>query len=96
MNMIIRRPEHFEQNAIDSAALEAAADETPQTFAAPEIDERTAELTTWDEPTAAAGKAAPKIGPDDETPPVERLIAQGLAEAERDRRIAAEDPDFEP
>ena len=38
----------------------------------------------------------PTVKPEDETSIAEQLINEGTDEADRERRIAAEDPDFEP
>ena len=39
---------------------------------------------------------SPAVKPEDEISAVERLVEEGMDEADRDRRIAAVDPDFEP
>lgn len=82
---------------IDPAEISAAAaDETPADLTPPEIDARTRNLTAWDEPPATTGTAAPKVVPEDEAAVAEKLVYEGTDEAERDRRLAASDPDFEP
>jgi len=63
---------------------------------APEVDERTLELTAWDEPPESTGTSAPKTPMEDEISPAEQLIEEGLEEADREKRIAASDPDYEP
>lgn len=76
--------------------LAEATDETPTDVTAPELDARTRELTEWDEPPTAHGKAAPKVLPDDDDDTVaSQLVYEGTDEAERERRIAAADPDSE-
>ena len=44
----------------------------------------------------ASGKAAPRVLPEDEASIAERLVYEGTDEADRERRIAAADPDFDP
>jgi hypothetical protein len=80
----------------DPHALENAADETPTEITAPELTEQTKRLVVWDEPPDAAGHGVPAVKPEDEISAVERLVQEGMDEADRDRRIAAADPDFEP
>jgi hypothetical protein len=80
----------------DPHALEDAADETPTKTTAPELSEQTKELVAWDEPPDAAGHEAPTVKPEDETSAVQELVEEGIDEADRDQRIAAADPDFEP
>lgn len=76
--------------------LDVAADETPTDVTAPELNAETKELVEWDTAPAAAGQVAPKVVPEDDTTIAEQLVYEGTDEAERDRRIAAADPDFEP
>jgi hypothetical protein len=76
--------------------LEVAADETPTDVTAPELNPETKGLVEWDTPPDATGHAAPKVAPEDETSIAEQLVYEGTDEADRDRRIAATDPDFEP
>jgi hypothetical protein len=78
----------------DPQMIEDAVNETPASDIPPEVDETTAELTSWDE--APAVPAAPTIEPEDEVTVAELLVEEGMEEADRDRRIAAADPDFEP
>jgi hypothetical protein len=61
-----------------------------------ELSEQTKELTAWDEPPSATGMAAPKVLPEDEVSITEQLVHEGTDEADRERRVAAADPDFEP
>ena len=72
------------------------ADETPTDVTAPELDDRTKDLTEWDDAPAAHGSAAPKVIEDDENSIGEKLVYEGTDEAERERRLADADPDFEP
>jgi len=76
---------------------EAASDESPTDLTAPELNDQTKDLTEWDEPPSSHGTAAPKIieGDDDDSAAA-KLVYEGTDEADRERRIAAADPDFEP
>lgn len=85
-----------EDDEFDPVEIQEAADETPTVVTPPELDAETKNLTTWDEAPGASGRAAPKILPEDETTVAERLVYDGTDEADRERRIAAADPDFEP
>jgi hypothetical protein len=85
-----------EERSVDPEALETASDETARTERAPELTPETEELTEWDDPVGASGAAAPKVLVDDEAGESERLVEEGVEEAERDRRMAAADPDLEP
>ena len=84
----------------DPEEFDEAADETPTDTTAPELDPRTKKLTEWDEAPSSRGSATPRTGPDvedgDEDTISARLVYEGTDEAERERRIAAADPDFEP
>jgi hypothetical protein len=76
-----------------------AAEESLTEVTAPELDERTKKLTEWDDAPEAHGSAVPKVLPDeedDEDTVATKLVYEGTDEADRDRRLAAEDPDFEP
>jgi hypothetical protein len=90
------QPRPNEDDDIDPAEIEAAANETPTDVTPPELDPRTENLTAWDEAPASAGTAAPRVVPEDETSIAEQLVYEGTDEADRDRRLAAADPDFEP
>jgi hypothetical protein len=81
----------FDPREIESAEFPGPNDEI-----APEVDHRTVELTAWDEPPASTGRAAPKTHMEDEISPAEQLIEEGIDEADREQRLAASDPDFEP
>ena len=77
--------------------IAAASDETPiEDLTAPELNAETEGLVEWDTPPEATGHATPKVALEDETSAAEQLVEEGTDEAERDRRIAAADPDFEP
>ena len=77
-----------------------AADETPTDTTAPEVDARTEEITEWDDAPADHGTAAPKVAPggeeEDDDSIAAKLVYEGTDEADREQRIAAADPDFEP
>jgi hypothetical protein len=77
-------------------SLEDVIDEAPIESDVPEVSEQTKKLIAWDEPPDAAGHEVPPVEPEDETSVVEELVEQGMDEADRDRRIAAADPDLEP
>ena len=89
-----KRGNFADADETDPQIIEDAVNETSASDIPPEVDEQTAKLTSWDEAPAAA--AAPAIEPDDEVTVAELLVEEGMEEAERDRRIAAVDPDFEP
>jgi hypothetical protein len=80
----------------DPEEIEAASDETPTDVTAPELSPTTKDLIEWDEPPTASEAAAPKVLPEDEVPVGEELVYEGSDEADRERRMAAADPDFEP
>lgn len=89
--------EDLEQNAEEIA--DAAADESLTDVTPPEVDSRTEAITEWDEAPAAHGRAVPKVKPeddDDEDSIAAKLVYEGTDEADRERRIAAADPDYEP
>jgi hypothetical protein len=89
-------PKPNDDNDVDPAEIADAVDETPTDVTPPELDDRTKELTEWDAAPASSGGASPKLLPEDETSVVEQLVYEGTDEADRERRIAAADPDFEP
>ena len=91
-----KAPQASDGDDIDPEEIEAASDETPTDFTAPEADAETKDLTVWDEPIGSSGTAAPKVRPDDDVPVGERLVYEGTDEADREQRMAAADPDFEP
>jgi hypothetical protein len=76
---------------------EAATDETPTDVTAPELNAQTKDLTEWDEPPSARGTVAGKVEQDDDDETIaSKLVYEGTDEADRERRMAAADPDFEP
>lgn len=89
-------PQPNEEDEVDPEEILAAGDETPTDVTAPENSAQTKDLTAWDEPPAASGTAAPKVLPEDEVSIAEQLVYEGTDEADRERRMAAADPDFEP
>ena len=89
-------PQPDEDEDIDPEEIAAASDDTPTDVTAPELDKETKELVTWDEPPGASGHAAPKVLPEDYVSAAEQLVYEGTDEADRVRRLAAADPDFEP
>lgn len=89
-------PEPTSNESEDPAELEVAADETPAPKLAPELSEETEKLVAWDEPPESAGHRASTTKPEDETSIAADLVEKGIDAADRERRIAAADPDFEP
>jgi len=92
-------PHESEDDEINAEEIADAADETPTEMTAPELEAGTEELTEWDDAPSAHGTAAPKVTPDDEDDEdtiSAKLVYEGTDEADRERRLAAEDPDFEP
>jgi hypothetical protein len=85
-----------EEPGADPMELEAATDESTDEQGPAELLHTTEKLTEWDEPPTAKGTAAPTVGPDDEATLGQQLVKEGVEEADRDQRIAAADPDFEP
>lgn len=88
--------EEDEQESAEELA--EATDETPTATTAPELNAKTEELTEWDDAPASHGTAAPKVVPEenDDDTIASKLVYEGTDEAERERRMAAADPDFEP
>jgi len=83
----------------DPKGVEEAAEEITDLGVepAPEIAPRTENLTTWDEPAGSTGSATPKYTLDeDENQVGEELVQGGVESADRDSRLAASDPDYEP
>jgi|GEM_PF-1456221 len=95
-DMNSQAPQPNEEDDIDPEEIQSASDETPTDVTAPELNEQTKDLTAWDEPPAASGTVAPKVRPDDDVSIAEQLVYEGTDEADRDLRLAAADPDFEP
>lgn len=94
--MNTQNPSPNDDEDFEPEELDEAADETPTDTTAPELDPRTKKLTEWDEPPSSRGGPVPKTEIDDEDTTAQRLVYEGTDEAERERRIAAADPDFEP
>jgi hypothetical protein len=93
------KPTRDEDEKLDAEEIADVADETPTDVTPPEVDPRTKELTAWDDAPADHGSAAPKVGPaveDDEDTIAADLVYEGTDEADRELRLAAIDPDFEP
>lgn len=81
---------------VDIAELETASERNESIPDAPELAPGTAGLTEWDTPPTAAGSNVPDASAEDEASIGQQLAEQGVDEADRDQRIAAVDPDFEP
>jgi hypothetical protein len=79
--------------ANEEAVLASEELKTPEL--PPEVVPGTEELVAWDEHPNVDGSAAPKVTPEDENN-VEDLVLGGVDEADREQRIAATDPDYEP
>ncbi|CAN5519032.1 hypothetical protein BH09VER1_BH09VER1_51400 [soil metagenome] len=79
----------------DPDELDAAVNDRAPSSAAPEVDERTGNLTAWDEPPGAMGGSAPKVPPDDEATIGAELVDEGLDVADSEQRVASADPDTE-
>lgn len=94
--MSAKSPKPNDDDDISPEELDVATDETPTDVTAPELSAATKDLVEWDSPPESTGHAAPKVTPEDETSIAEELVYEGTDEADRDRRIAAADPDFEP
>ena len=72
-------------------------EETAEATDAPETSEETENLVKWDEPPGSTGRRAPEIIPEDEVSPGEASVREGMEEADREQRIAADDEaDMEP
>jgi hypothetical protein len=82
--------------AVDPREIEAVLDEEAPGEAAPETTTETQRIVEWDISPDSTGEAAEKSPPDDEATIAEQLVSSGLSEADRDQRLAAVDPDFEP
>lgn len=95
MSSLPKSPEPNDDEDRDDEEMIEAADETPTDVIAPETDEQTKDITTWDDPPTATGSAVPKVVPDDDASVGEELVYEGTDEAERERRMAAADPELE-
>ena len=93
-----KEPNTDEMDFDPTGVEEAAAEVTDiGVDPAPEIAPATENLTTWDEPPGSTGKATPKYPLDQEENQVgEDLVQGGVESADRDSRLAASDPDYEP
>jgi hypothetical protein len=91
-----QKSRHHEDDDFDPQELEVASDESAADDTPPEVDAKTKDLATWDEAPASSGGEVPAVPQDDEAKVPEDLVREGNELAERDRRIAAVDPDFEP
>lgn len=84
---------------VDPRDIEAAADEVtdPGVDPAPEESPELARVTQWDEAPSSTGTVTPKYSEDsDENQLGEELVQDGVEAADRDSRLAATDPDYEP
>lgn len=94
--MNLTPPDPEDDRDADPEEIETASERTPISPAPPEIPSKLEELTEWDTPVDAAGEKVPETGLEDETSAAEKLVEEGVDEADRDQRIASADPDFEP
>jgi len=78
----------------DPAEMIEASEDLNGVSTPPEVVPGVEELTEWDTPIGAAGESAPRVLPEDETPPAEILVQGGIEEADREQRMAAADPDL--
>lgn len=80
----------FTDADLSRAAAELAAASAPPP--APEAaDPSLAQVTAWDDPVGQAGHRIVRAQPEDEASIDERLVLDGLEEADHDIRTAAED-----
>jgi hypothetical protein len=89
------RQMHADPEVDPEEIMQAAAEPVGQVDTPPEVVTGTEDLTEWDTPPGASGKTAPETELEDEVSPSERLVNDGLEQADRDLRIAAADPDQE-
>ena len=97
-------PEDIEQRARELAKIEGRTEPNEvdlesaredlltigQRIEAPETaDSFTEDLTAWDESPHATGTHAERFHLEDETPPGELLVEEGIEEADHDRRVSA-------
>jgi hypothetical protein len=85
-----------DDDEFDPEEIEEASEERITPSNAPEVDSKTENLTEWDQPATDPSGAVPKVPLEDEAPAAEELVEEGMDEADREQRIAAVDPDFEP
>ena len=82
-------PDRDPEEMLDASENLKSGDTPPEIF--PGVEN----LTEWDTPVGAAGESAPRVMPEDEVPPAEILVKDGIEEADREQRIAAADPDLD-
>jgi hypothetical protein len=76
----------FNDADLARAAAELTGD-NPATGEAEAVDQ----VTPWDSPAGQAGRQIKPVPLEDETHTAERLIQEGIAEADHDTRVAAEE-----
>jgi hypothetical protein len=79
-----------EPNERDFAEAAEELRTTGSIMEAPEAGELE-NLTAWDTPLDASGHQSPEAGPDDESTLGEKLVEEGIEEADHDRRVSASD-----
>jgi len=81
------------RDAFTDADLARAAEELggsgPAALAPEVLTPEIAELTAWDDPVGQDGHHREKVPLEDENSVAERLVQDGLAEADHDRRVTA-------
>lgn len=83
----------------DPEEIESAAQEVTDIGVEPPPEEvpGTENLTTWDEAPASSGGVTKKYPEDKEENQLgQDLVQNGVESADRDSRLAAADPDYEP
>jgi hypothetical protein len=88
-----------DETDFDPEEVQAAAEEVTDLGVEPPPEQvpGTENVTTWDEAPASSGHATPKYPIDEEENQVgEELVQGGVESADRDQRLAAADPDYEP
>ena len=80
-----------EADARDFAQARQELTTTGSLPAAPEAGELE-DLTAWDTPLNAAGSQRSEQGPEDESNIAEKLVEEGIEEADHDRRLSAVEP----
>jgi hypothetical protein len=82
----------------DPAEVDAAAQEItdPGVEPPPEVSKATENLTAWDEAPGSRGGPVEKFQLDEENQVGAELVQDGVESADRDSRLAAADPDYEP
>ncbi|HEX5176179.1 MAG TPA: hypothetical protein VFV83_04065 [Chthoniobacteraceae bacterium] len=79
----------IEPNERDFAQAAEELRTTGSIVEAPESGASLDKLTTWDTPLDASGHQSTEAGPDDESVIGEKLVEEGIEEAEHDRRVSA-------